>query len=247
MASARHTRFVLGFRLGLVLLPLVASGCVAVVVGGAAVGGYAILASDLPARQQMRDFGIRAEVSGSWGQFNSDMPHYLDATVFDGEVLITGHVPDEKWHEEAVKRTWKIEGVKQVYDDIVVGPDTHFADSARDTWISTRLRGELVGDTQIKSINYTIKTTDGVVHIMGYARSKDELNRVTEHARAIPDVKKVVTFIRIITLTPPAEVRDAPRPPPPGDAGAPPPPPSGPPAANRPSNPSGSIQSEELK
>ena len=167
MAASRSHRFTVWFRLGALLLPLAAvSGCVAVVVGGAAVGGYAILASDLPAKQQLRDYAIKAEVAQSWGQFNRELPHLLDATVFDGQVLITGRVPDEQWHEEGVKRAWKVEGVKQVFDDIVIGPDTHFADSARDTWISTRLRGELVGDPQIKSINYTIKTEGGVVHIV---------------------------------------------------------------------------------
>ena len=52
-------------------------------------------------------------------------------------------------------------------------------------------------DSQVKSINYTIKTANGIVYIVGSARSQAELERVTGYARNIPNVRKVVTYVRI--------------------------------------------------
>jgi osmotically-inducible protein OsmY len=181
------------------MLPAVlsVSGCVVAVAGGG-VAGYSMLASELPAAQQMRDVGIKAEIGQSWGLYNQDMVHLLKATVFDSEVLLTGHVPSEEWRAEAVKRAERVGGVKKVDDEIVVGPDTHFVDSARDTWITTRLRGELIGDPNIKSINYTITTDDSRVYVMGIARTQDELARVAEHARTIPEVRNVSTLVRVL-------------------------------------------------
>jgi osmotically-inducible protein OsmY len=187
------------------------SGCVVVAAGGGAVAGYAVLAEDLSPEQQMRDYGVKAEVQAAWGNFNQELAHRLDATVFDGQVLITGRVPDRRWREEAVRRAHDVGGVRRVIDQMETGPDTHFIDSAKDTWITTQLRGELVADVDVKSINYSIKTADRVVYILGVARSQVELDKVIGHARTIAGVRRVTPFVQAINA--PGE-RDVNGPPP---------------------------------
>jgi osmotically-inducible protein OsmY len=203
----------------LMILLASASGCVAVAVGGGAVEGYNVFAQDLTPAQQMRDAGIKALVQQSWGQFNNQMAHQLDATVYDGGVLITGRLPAREWREEAVRRARQVQGVRQVFDQIIVGPDTHFADEARDGWITTQLRGILIGDGTVKSINYTIKTSEATVYLLGVARTQSELERVEANARNIPYVRKVVSFVRLLGTGPQG-----------GPPGAPPPPPGAEPA-----------------
>jgi len=63
--------------------------------------------------------------------------------------------------------------------------------------ISTRLKNDLVWDSQVKSINYTVKTENGIVYIIGSARTKDEMERVTGYARNIPNVRRVVSYVRV--------------------------------------------------
>jgi osmotically-inducible protein OsmY len=111
-------------------------------------------------------------------------------------------VPQEEWRAEAVKRAWQADGVKEVYNEIEVGPDTHFMGEARDTLISTQLRNDLRFDTHIKSINYTVNTEAGVVYIIGSARSQRELDRVTDYARNTRNVRRVVSYVRIRTGEP---------------------------------------------
>src|SRR6185312_746633 len=130
--------------------------------------------------------------------------HDLDATVYNGRVLITGRVPNPDWRQEAVKLAWKADGVQEVYDEIEVGPDTHFMDEARDTVITTRLKNDMVFDQYIRSINYVVTTNDGIVYIIGTARSQQELNRVTDYARNIANVRRVVSYVRIRSGEPPA-------------------------------------------
>lgn len=236
------------------------SGCVVVAVGGAGVAGYAVVAEDLPAKQQMRDYGIKAEVQAAWGQFNQELAHRLDATVFDGQVLITGRVPDRHWREEAVRRAHEVGGVRRVFDQASIGPDTHFIDSARDTFVTTELRGQLIADIDIKSINYVIKTNDRVIYVMGVARTPVELERVINHARNIAGVRRVTPFVRVMTaeqrVTPP-EARPEPssNEPPLDDTGPPPeddedvgPPPASSPGAKPYSPPPahGTVKEEKL-
>jgi osmotically-inducible protein OsmY len=193
--SRRHTVVLAGLLL--TLAPAL-SGCLVAAAGaGGAAAGYGVLGQERSADQQVKDAGIGAAVSQSWGEYNQEVAHDLTATVYNGRVLITGRVPQAEWRQEAVKRAWKVDGVKEVYDEIEVGPDTHFMDEARDTVISTRLRNDLVFDKNIRSINYTVRTENGVVYIIGTARSQDELNRVTDYARNIPNVRRVVSYVRI--------------------------------------------------
>jgi BON domain len=59
-----------------------------------------------------------------------------------------------------------------------------------------------------------VKTEDGVVYIIGSARSQDELDRVTNYARNIPNVRRVVSYVRIRTGAPPVAQTGAAPPPP---------------------------------
>jgi len=175
------------------------SGCILplAAAGAGAAGGYATLGQERSASDQLKDVTIRSLVSQSWDQYSPDLPHNLDATVYEGRVLITGRLANEQLRQEAVQRAWKVDGVKEVYDEIEVGPETHFSDEARDTLISTRLKNDLVWDSQVKSINYTVKTENGIVYIIGSARTKDEMERVTGYARNIPNVRRVVSYVRV--------------------------------------------------
>jgi osmotically-inducible protein OsmY len=194
--TASRLRAILLAGTMLATLPLL-TGCPIVAVGAGAAGGYATLAQERSASDQFKDLTIRSLVSKSWDEYSPDLPHNLDATVYEGRVLITGRLANEQLRQEAIQRAWKVDGVKEVYDEIGVGPETHFSDEARDSVISTRLKNDLVWDGQVKSINYTIKTENGIVYIIGSARTKDEMERVTGYARNIPNVRRVVSYVRV--------------------------------------------------
>ncbi|MEK9645333.1 MAG: BON domain-containing protein, partial [Alphaproteobacteria bacterium] len=68
---------------------------------------------------------------------------------------------------------------------------------ARDTIISTELKTKLLFDSKVSSINYSIETVDGVVYLIGIAQNREELNRVTNYARNLGYVKKVVSYVTI--------------------------------------------------
>jgi osmotically-inducible protein OsmY len=70
-------------------------------------------------------------------------------------------------------------------------------DFAKDTWITTQLRTKILTDTEIFDINYTVETVNGVVYLLGIAKTQEELDRVTDHARNINGVVKVVSHVRL--------------------------------------------------
>ncbi len=169
-------------------------------------------------------------VTKSWRDYNVKMAEDLGCTVYEGRVLITGEVPSEEWRAEAVKRAWRVDGVKEVYDEIQVGPEEGFTQDMGDTAITTKLSTQIKLDADVKSINYTITTVRGVVYVIGSARSQRELDDVVNHARNIANVRRVVSYVRIRSGEP-RKPEEATNPPP---QGVPPPPPGPPPDADTP-------------
>ena len=56
---------------------------------------------------------------------------------------------------------------------------------------------KLLLDREIKALNYNVETVNGVIYMIGIAQDEIELDRVTNHARTIKNVVKVVSHVRV--------------------------------------------------
>ncbi len=144
------------------------------------------------------DLRIKTEINDLWFRSNVDMFRKLNITVDHGRVLLTGVVQNPEHRVEAVRLAWQPKGVKQVINEIRVADGEGIPGYVRDTWITTQLRTQMTIDRDIQSINYSIDTVQGIVYLMGVARSREELNDVTEHARGIANVRQVVSYVKML-------------------------------------------------
>ncbi|HWK44219.1 MAG TPA: BON domain-containing protein [Stellaceae bacterium] len=173
------------------------SGCLPLAIGGGvAAGGYAA-GQERGLSGTASDSAIRLRINDLWTQANLDILATVDLTIFEGRVLLTGAVPNPDLRAQAVKLTWQADGVKEVIDEIQVAQKSTFSEAANDNWIQTRLRSQLVLDTDIRSLNYTLETVKGTVYVLGVARSQKEADAVLNYARNTPNVRRVVNYIRI--------------------------------------------------
>jgi len=173
------------------------SGCITLAVGGAATAGVAV-SEDRGLSGALTDTRIRADINGKWLNASMDVLQKVDLTVQEGRVHLTGTVPTADMRLQAVKLVWQVEGVRQVIDDIEVGEDKGgVGDYARDVWISTQLRTDILFDHAVESVNYSVETVGGVVYLMGVAKDQAELDRVTGYARNLRYVKRVVSYARV--------------------------------------------------
>ena len=186
-------------RLSLPLVLLVsglAAACdpVGAVVGAGATVGVAA-ADERGIGGVAADTKIRAQINETWFRHDEKMFQDVDLAVNEGRVMLTGKVSKPEERVEAVRLTWQVAGVRQVIDEIQVTDNSSFMDYARDVRIANTLKGQLLFDKNVASINYTIDVVNGVVYLMGIAQSQDELNRVIAHARDIDGVKRVVNHV----------------------------------------------------
>lgn len=173
---------------------------------GMAMGAGATLgvaaAQEGGVRQAATDAKIRLTIHDLWFTHNVDMYRYLDMTVKEGRVLITGTVPDPDMRVDAVRLAWQAEDVSQVINEINVDKKTGVKTYLKDTWITSRLKTVLTFDKYVQSINYTVDTVNGTVYLMGVAQDTGERNRVIDHARNMSHVENVVSYVRLRSETP---------------------------------------------
>lgn len=181
-------------------LPLTLGGCVgAVVVGGmaaAASGGY-VVGQERGADGLASDFAITTDIKQTLARTDPKLDAAVTVTVYDGRVLLTGQVPAPEMKIAAARLARENPRVRAVYDEIEVTGNDTFWDDAKDTWISTQVRSEMVLDPDIRGVNYMIETENGSVYLIGMARTPRELERVTDIARRVRGVKRVVSYVEV--------------------------------------------------
>jgi len=188
---ARAHKFVLA---ALTLSALTLGGCGELLIGGAATGGTAAL-QERSIGDAVDDLTIRAELNQLFFEDNVDLLASVSFNVIEGRVLLKGSVKTQEHRVHALELTWQAAGVREVINEIQVTNQGGIVNYARDTWISTQLKAEILFDTGVYSINYNVETINGTVYVVGIAQDQAELDLVIEHARRIKNVKKVVSHV----------------------------------------------------
>lgn len=190
-------RFQLPAALCAAMLLLTACTATGAVVGAGATAGVAA-SEERGIKGAVRDTGIRIEINDLWINEDLDLLKLISLQVYEGRVLLAGHVPSQKMADTATRLAWQPSNVREVINEIQVKPDTGIGDFARDALINARLDSGLLFTDGVSSINYSTRSIAGIVYLLGIAQDQAELDRVFQITRNIPDVKGVVSHVLLI-------------------------------------------------
>ena len=170
------------------------SGCVPLVLGA---GGAAVVGAsqDRGLEQAVDDNEIAFEINRKLLAVNTDVFSSVETQVRQGRVVLIGYVSKPADRILASKTAYSVSGVKEVYNEMLIGAGPGFSEATSDKVISTKLRTAMVGDADIASRNYDIETLRGTVYLAGTARSQAELTRAINHARNISGVRNVISHV----------------------------------------------------
>jgi osmotically-inducible protein OsmY len=174
------------------------SSCAPAVFSGTAFGGKLIM--------QDKTIGESFSDTSVWTKIKSKMIHKkidnlfgsINIKVNEGRVLLTGTVPSRESIIEILKICWDTQGVKDVINELQLEKKGQgsIVTYAKDSWITTQVRSRLLF-SDIKSINFSVETIDGIVYLFGIARSQSELKDATTKISAINGVKKILSYVRV--------------------------------------------------
>lgn len=172
------------------------SGCAPAVILGAGVG--AGVAQERSTRAQMTDLEIGLSIQNALANESGALFQAVDLEVVEGRVLMTGSVPRPEDRIRAVEIAWATPSVIEVINEMQVAGSGGIAGYANDAWISTQVRSRLVGTAGVNPLNFNVDTVGGVVHLIGLARSEQELQRAARAAARVPGVRQVVSHVLLI-------------------------------------------------
>ena len=178
----------------LLLCALALSGCAGAVVG---VGTAAVAASTTEKgfSTSVSDGMIFAKLKDRFIQQNSSLLTSADVSVNDGAVLFTGKVRTPEDKIQATRLAWEIKGVREVVNELQVTDTSSIKDIAKDLAASATLRGKMIADKDISSLNFSIDVVNGIVYLSGVASSPEEMDKVISHAENLRFAQEVVNYI----------------------------------------------------
>ena len=126
----------------------------------------------------------------------------VDVEVTEGIALLTGAVPREADRRMAECLAWSSVAVRNVANELEIGPGDGFRNRVRDGQITARVNARLAADRNVRSINFNVETRNGTVYLLGVARNRGELDRATTHASLIEGVVEVISYVRVAGTDP---------------------------------------------
>ncbi len=174
----------------LATLVLGLSGCVVSTISGAA-------SKERPVGRSIDDTSAGMAIGARLRRYAGGDLSGVRVAVEDGFVLLSGNVPTPELRLEAEKLAWTAPKVVKVANEIEVSGKRGFMGNAKDRWITTQVRSRLLTDKSVRSVNINIETRNQVVFLLGLVRTEGEIKRAAGHARLVPGVKKVVSYLTI--------------------------------------------------
>jgi len=179
--------------LAVLISALLLQGCVgAVVVGSAAVGTKA--ATDpRTVGTQVDDGTLELRVNSALSKdAQLKKEARVNVTAYQGKVLLTGQAPNAELSSRAKQIAVGTEGAVEVFNEIRQGQPVGLGTASTDTWITTKVRSQLLGSDQVKSSNVKVTTENGEVFLMGLVTDR-EGKAAADIASRVSGVKRVTT------------------------------------------------------
>jgi osmotically-inducible protein OsmY len=122
---------------------------------------------------------------------------HVNIDSFNGIVLLTGQVPSEELRNLVADTVYKLNPVREIHNELVVMDATNFAARTKDTWISTKIKAQLVADSETDSTRVHFVTENQAVFLMGMV-TRAEADRIVNMVSHTADVQKVVKVFEYI-------------------------------------------------
>ena len=187
------------FTLFYIILPSILIANCAQVATGTAVKVVTVNQEDRSIGEFVDDTIIKTLIKNTYFDQNEKLFFNIDVEVSQGRVLLTGTIENIDLKIEATRIAWGVKGVQTVINEIQISNSDNIINFADDLIISTKVKGKLILNENVNSLNYSIETVNKLVYIIGIAGSEDERDLVINIAREVYGVEEVIDYITIKT------------------------------------------------
>ena len=139
---------------------------------------------------------IKAAVNISKGSEEIRSSH-INITSFNGVVLITGQVATENSRMEVEQIVSQVRKIRRIHNELTITSPTSTLTRASDTWITAKIKANMIGDDQVDATQVKVVTENGVVYLMGLVSRLQGENAIRV-VRGVNGIQKIVKIFEYI-------------------------------------------------
>ncbi|MGI2027479.1 BON domain-containing protein [Endozoicomonas acroporae] len=117
---------------------------------------------------------------------------------FNGTVLLIGQVPNANLKRLAGQTAQRVEKVRQVYNELKIGPNADILVQSNDSWLTTKIKTSMVTSEAVVADRIKINTEQGTVYLMGLITPKmaQEAVSIAANTYGVSRVVKVFEYVQ---------------------------------------------------
>ena len=160
--------------LAILLSALLLQGCVAAAVVGTAAVGTKAATDPRTVGTQVDDSTLELRVNSALSKDEQIKKQArINVTAYQGKVLLTGQSPTPDLSARAKQIAMGVEGTTEVFNEVRQGQPIGLGTASSDTWITTKVRSQLLSTDQVKSSNVKVTTENSEVFLMGLVTDRE--------------------------------------------------------------------------
>ena len=121
----------------------------------------------------------------------------ITVSVVNGKVLLAGNIENQEKRLELIKKVWWIDGVKEVYNELEIGPPISFSEKTEDFIFEVKIKNRLLLEPGIFSNNYSVDVVNGNVYVIGISSNIEEKTKIENFLKNMNDIKKLILLVDI--------------------------------------------------
>ncbi|AIR60498.1 divisome-associated lipoprotein YraP [Enterobacter sp. Ap-916] len=177
---------------------LLLQGCVGAVVVGSAAVATKTATDPRTVGTQVDDGTLELRVNSALNKDEQIKKEArINVTAYQGKVLLAGQSPNPDLASRAKQIALGVDGATEVYNEIRIMAPVGLGVASSDTWITTKVRSQLLTSDQVKSSNVKVTTENGEVFLLGLVTER-EGKAAADIASRVSGVKHVTTAFTIL-------------------------------------------------
>ena len=126
-----------------------------------------------------------------------DKHSHIIVVSFNGIVLLAGQTPNATLKAKAEQAARGTQRVKQVHNELQVMPPSSLLARNNDTWLTTKIKTQMLADSTIPGSRIKIVTENGIVYMLGLV-TRQEANLTSNLVQGVDGVQKIVKLFEYI-------------------------------------------------
>ncbi|RUO42875.1 hypothetical protein CWE15_05585 [Aliidiomarina taiwanensis] len=172
----------------LALIPL--TGCTVLAVGGM-VATTSVILDSRQVNTQIDDSGLHLHVVQGIQSDERLKNQRIRVVAYNGDVLLVGQVASLELKQRAERVAVESATILTVFNELKVGDPKGFIDRSKDSWITTRIKANLLSSNEIDTSGVKVVTEASEVFLLGIV-DEPAAQHAVRVARNTPGVTRVV-------------------------------------------------------